>query len=299
MKTTMPTSTTLPFTVAKHRPRHQLPDNDHAMKKPPPSTLPPTAHPPIYPRKYFSVSPTFNHWNKLTCFDLHHHLRAEPGFQGQKLLFHLNHPIQFVRLVGVLVEIDTVAEGRYTLLTLDDGSGACAVVKIVRRKEAEREDGVQWPSNTEVDNVDVRVRVGAPLEVYLNGQVVQLGSVLKVKGTLDTFRSTRQLELKRLFLVPDTTAEAQAWSETARWKSEVLSQPWVLKPQQREAVDRNLVEEERKGREHERRRREWERKAEEKRRRRDEKSEGKRKKLEAFYDAGALRGSSVLPTPWE
>lgn len=252
--------------------------------------------PQIYPKRYFDVSPTWQQWNKLTAADVHA-LRTERGFEGQKVFFYQNHPIQFVRVVGLVVEVELIAEGRYTLLTLDDGSGECIVVKI-KRRIATKDDHATYPSNTEVDNVDVHVKLGWP-SVLLDNKPVQLGDVVKVKGTIDSFRGVRQLELKRMFAVKDTNAEAQAWSEVAKWKTDVLAKPWVLSKADRDKVEAQIRYEERKDREHAKRKREWNAKVSDKRRRHDEKHEAKRRVEEARFNAGALRGSEVILAPWE
>lgn len=280
---------TLPYVVSKQRAvetkRH------HDMN----SVVHASAHQ-IYPKRYFSASPTWLHWNKLTAADVHA-LRTERGFEGQKVYFYANHPIKFVRVVGLLLEIEQIAEGKYTLLTLDDGSGECIVVKIKRREQADDGNGPP-PSNTEVDNVSVHVDLGLPM-LFLEKKPVELGSVVKVKGTIDTFRDVRQLELQRLFTVKDTNMEAKAWSEVAQWKRDILSRPWVLSQAERDAVDEKSRVDERKERERAKRKRELSGRVSDKKRRHDEKRECRRKKEEARYDAGALKGSNAIPMPWE
>ena len=55
---------------------------------------------------------------------------------GQNIYFYLNHPIRFVRIVGVVVAIDDI-NLKYSALTLDDGSGATVELKIVRTTSEE------------------------------------------------------------------------------------------------------------------------------------------------------------------
>ncbi|GAB1741065.1 hypothetical protein NU219Hw_g6314t1 [Hortaea werneckii] len=283
----------LAFAVRKSR-ADDATDDGGAMKQH--GAAPPTiAEPTVHPRRYFDASPTFQHWNKVTCADVHA-LRSEPGFQGQGIYFHLNHPIQYIRVVGLLVDIQTVAGGKYTLLTLDDSSGECLVLKIKSRDL--RQSNEEYPSNTEIDNVDVLVSLG-DTTVLLNSAPLQIGDVLKAKGTVEFFRNKRQLDLKRLFLVPSTNAEAQAWSETAKWKRDVLSKPWLLTQEARDEIDKDILRQAQKERDHARRKQDRSRKVEEKRRRHDEKAEVKRKKLDAIYNAGALKGSNIIFAPWE
>lgn len=262
----------------------------------------------IHPRRFFGASRTFTAWNKITAYDVHHALRTEAGFEGQNIYFILNHPIQYVRLVGLVVEVESFAQGKYTLLTLDDGSGECINVKVTRRKVAE-DDVKVYPSNTEVDEVNVHFEMGLPAVAVL-GAPVNVGTVLKVKCSITAFRNVRQLDLKKASIVRTTNEEAASWFETAAWKSEKLSQPWVLSAGERIRLDEENRETER--REAEERLRDKAR-CKQKQARSEEhkqwklalhderqvKRAAKQKKQEAFFDAGALEGSGVLRGPWD
>ncbi|KAK1810746.1 hypothetical protein LTR12_014900 [Friedmanniomyces endolithicus] len=251
--------------------------------------------PPIYPKRYWNASHAFINWNKLTALDIHNILRTEPGFQGQDVYFFANHPIRFVRIVGLLVDIET--RGRYTILSVGDSSGACIDVKITSRSVIAGDEG-EYPSNTTVDNIDVKLNWGLPT-LHLDFTPVALGSVLEFKGTISIFRNTRQLDLKRLLVVPNTNAEAEAWVKTAKWKRDVLSRPWILTQQERDAIDDKIRREERNERAKVKKKREWVAKHGAERLRHEEKNEGKRKRAEAKMNAGALKGSEVIRAPWE
>ncbi|KAK4553144.1 hypothetical protein LTR86_009871 [Recurvomyces mirabilis] len=249
----------------------------------------------IYPKRYWDESATWKNWNKVTAADIHHALRTESGFEGQNVYFYGNHPIQFVRVVGLLV--DTEQRGRYTILSIDDSSGACIDVKIERR-HVKVGDEAEYPSNTSIDNVNVKIDLALPT-LILNAKPVDIGTVLEVKGTVSVFRNTRQIDLARLFRVKDTNAEAAAWVKTAQWKTDVLSQAWILSTEQRRRVDEKVREEERQERERKNKRQEWSAKHADKRRDQEEKKEAKRKRSELKYSTGALYGSHLLPTPWD
>ena len=273
------------------------------------------APPPIYPKRYFDKSPTWFAWNRITAADIYA-LRTERGFQGQNVYFHLNHPIRFVRLVGVVIGLESVANGKYTLLTLDDASGKCIEVKIVRRQtiaaemEGARIDGddvLAFPSNTMVDNVDVFFdnMGGLPRVVIDSRVVVEVGMILRIKGTLDSFRNERQIELKLVRTIKDTNEESASWLDTAKWKRDVLSKPWVLTERDMREVDDLIREEDKRERDKQRKKREWAKKYEEKKRAFDdkkkahnEKKEAKREKQERQFNDGALDGSDVIPAPW-
>lgn len=251
----------------------------------------PTGHQ-IYPKRYFNASPTWFTWNPLTATDVHA-LRNEPGFEGQHIYFHHNHPIQFVRLVGLVAEIDLIA-GKHVVFTLDDSSGACIEIKTTLR---ERKDGdhAEYPSNTVINNLDVYQSLG-PLTAHIDKKAIDLGTVIKAKGSIHTFRSTRQLKLERIWIVKDTNEEAKAWSETAKWRRDVLSKPWTLTREQRNEIDDRSRQLELKEQQKSRKRRAHNAEYEQKKKRKLEKVDERRKRDEKMYNVGALPGSNVLLT---
>ena len=135
--------------------------------------------------------------------------------------------------------------------------------------------------------------------LHLRHQAIHLGDVLEAKGTVSVFRDTRQIELKRLFGVNNTNAEAAAWAKTAQWMRDVLGRPWVLTAKEREVLDKKIAQEEKVERARTRGKREWEAKHGEKKKRHEEKAEAKRKRAEVRYNEGALKGSAIIRAPWE
>jgi hypothetical protein len=211
---------------------------------------------------------------------------------GQRIYFHLNHPIRYVRLVGAVVAIDDI-NLRYTVLTLDDGSGATIELKIVRTIPADK-NPVDTSSKTEVDNVHVISRLGV-FEVTVDGQPLDIGSVIKAKATISEFRGVKQLEMKRVSIVTTTDEEARAWTETAAFKQKVLSKPWHISSSEHKKIKHSIKAEKKQLREYERRKAEYEVKKEEHRlareaynQEREKKLEARRRKEEVIMNAGAL-----------
>ncbi|KAF2853127.1 hypothetical protein T440DRAFT_515855 [Plenodomus tracheiphilus IPT5] len=251
------------------------------------------AHPyRLYPAYCFRASPTFNTWVKLTASDVQG-LRSEPDFQGQNIYFHLNHPIRFVRLVGVIVAIDDI-NVRYTVLTIDDGSGANIELKIVRIPSPGR-NPLDTSSTTTIDNVKVISRFGV-FEVLVDQHSLDIGTVIKAKGTISMFRGIKQLDLKRIWVVATTNEEAQAWAEAAAFKQSVLSKPWHISKTEGKKIKSTIRAEKKKEQEYERRKAEYEakmivhRQAKEAQLvQREAKLEMRRRKEEAMMNAGALK----------
>lgn len=206
--------------------------------------------------------------------------------------FYLNHPIRYIYLVGVIVAINDI-NLRYTTLTLDDGSGATLEVKIVRPLP-DIYNPVESPSNTEVDNLEVISRLGE-FEVTVDNQPVDIGTTIKVKGTVSEFRGVKQLELKRIWIVSTTNEEVKFWDAAATFKSDVLGKAWHLSKGDGIRIKSERKVEQKREKEYERQRAIHEAKREEKRRARAEyvatkeaKHEARRRKEEAVMNAGAL-----------
>ncbi|KNG44767.1 ob-fold nucleic acid binding domain [Stemphylium lycopersici] len=241
------------------------------------STHPPTRPYRLYPAYCFRVSPTFNTWVKLTAADVQA-LRSDRDFAGQHIYFHLNHPIRYVRIVGVVVAIDDI-NLKYTALTIDDGSGATIELKIVRKPSAEK-NPVDTSSNTEIDNVCVISRLGI-FEVTVDKQPLDIGSALKAKCTISEFRGVKQLDLKRVSIVSTTDEEAKAWAETATFKQQTLSKPWHISSAEHKKIKHDIKAEKNKVLEYERLKAEYEAKKQDQRLAREVYHAQRERKLEA------------------
>lgn len=204
----------------------------------------------------------------------------------------MNHPIRFVRLVGVIVAIDDI-NASYTVLTIDDGSGATIELKIVRMLPVER-NPLDSSSATTIDNVNIISRLGV-FEVLVNNHILDIGTVIKAKGTLSEFRGIKQVDLKRAWVVSSTDEEARAWTETALFKQTVLSEPWHLSSAQRKEVKIQMKKEKKKEQEYVRRKAEYQSKKNEQREakelyliQKEARDEVKRRKEEVMMNSGAL-----------
>ncbi|RPB02502.1 hypothetical protein L873DRAFT_1588772, partial [Choiromyces venosus 120613-1] len=217
-----------------------------------------TATPPaeslsFYPRFLFSHSPTYNQWARLTAKDIHEGLHQRRGFEGQDVWFYTNHPIRWVRIVGIVVAYDDME--KMVCITVDDGSGYLM-------------DLIAWKG---------KPPEGKKPKFSFDGlKNVSLHSIIKAKGSVGEFRGNKQLLLRRIEVLHDTNSEVDAWAETIKFKKNVLSKPWYLTEERRAAEAK--AEEERKLEEE---RRSDERKLrKEKERRSDERKLRKEKELE-------------------
>ncbi|KAI4278268.1 MAG: hypothetical protein LQ337_001149 [Flavoplaca oasis] len=155
---------------------------------------------------------------------------------GQNLYFYKNHPIQWVRLVGVIVALD-VFPNRITM-TLDDSSGVS--IEVFCKKDT---CPVKSMIDTTVDSygsITLNQALAKKDDEYLvttsegkvNLEMFDIGSVVKIKGGISEFRGEKQLTLQRISLVRTTNEEAIAWVENATFHKEVLCKPWVVSERQ-------------------------------------------------------------------
>lgn len=103
------------------------------------------------------------------------------------------------------------------------------------------------------------------------------GALVKVKGTLSTFRAVTQLQLERFFPVPDTKAEMRFLRDRVQYLVDILSVPWVLTD---EEVEQLRLEADEEGREAEEARIRREQRA----RRRVEQEEKDRRRIRKMYE---------------
>ncbi|KAI9822086.1 MAG: hypothetical protein M1826_000546 [Phylliscum demangeonii] len=190
-----------------------------------------------YPAFCHPVSPTFNIWAKLTAVDVHN-LDERAGYEGQHIYFHLNHPIRYVRLVGVLVAYDDY--DRRCIMILDDSSGA--TIEVICPKPAAEGGGGQHAQGDKKKNAGPPPpvpmhAVTAPEVPDLAAAGITLGSIVKVKGGIGLFRGSRQILLKRISVIRDTNEEVRCWSELAAFRADVLSKPWLVEKR----VQRSLL----------------------------------------------------------
>ncbi|KAL1880950.1 hypothetical protein Plec18167_003489 [Paecilomyces lecythidis] len=182
-------------------------------------------------------------------------LKTRSGFEGQNIYFYYNHPIQFVCLAGIIV-----ARTEYvwrTVLILDDGSGETVEIVVLKatspesgNRASEKGTVTRAPamkaavSATDSAMQEERHHVSSRTKDRIDIADLVPGAVLKVKGTLSTFRSVVQVQLERFTLLRDTNAEMHFWDEQARYLVDVLSVPWSLEPEEVDQLRREADEEE-------------------------------------------------------
>ena len=191
----------------------------------------------FYPAYTFSASPTYFAWVKLTAHDIRHVLRSRPGFAAStgnsrsELLFYLNHPIQFIQIVGVVVAYEEYFE-KFWSFTVDDGSGE--VCECVAWKPDERVKDAVDGTGAATPKVDIEQQ---KREQTITG--LDIGMVVQVKGMVSTFHEIRRLQIERLSVVPTTNHEVRLIAARTKFLEVVLMKSWVISPKRQ----RQLLEE--------------------------------------------------------
>lgn len=152
---------------------------------------------------------------------------------GQDVYLHLNHPIKWVRISGVVVAVDEWERRR--VYTIDDGSGA--TIQCVVHMAPGAPPGAVRATTAKPDKAADEPR---PLAVI--DAPIDVGHVLDIKGSVTTFRDARNVRAEKIAHLRSTEQEVLFWEKVARLRREVLSKPWVL---DRREVKRCRREEER------------------------------------------------------
>lgn len=133
-------------------------------------------------------------------------------------------------------------------MTLDDSSGA--TIELVLAKPE------TWNDESNFDTVVLADRTIKRRNNYIvkdgvDMKGIDIGTVVKTKGTMDTFRGIRQIQLERLSIVRDTNAEVKCWEQQTRFLVDVLSTPWFVSPEEQKRLLREAegVRDKERGRE--------------------------------------------------
>ena len=208
----------------------------------------------FYPAYCHRASPTWNTWVKVTARDIHHVLRIRPGQSlfpsvgtagGTALkrpddpstwltLYYLNHPIQFVQVIGTLVNVED-SWPAFWLFTLDDSSGGTIDLIYPKPKppagDGQAADG--QPGFIAVTQSTHAVTTSNPPEPKSDPllpllEKLECGAVVQAKGTLSSFRQRLQINLKRLNVIQDTNTELLHIQARSHYLLTVLNVPWTL-----------------------------------------------------------------------
>ncbi|KAI2610105.1 uncharacterized protein GGS25DRAFT_487464 [Hypoxylon fragiforme] len=168
-----------------------------------------------YPAYCFHLSPTIDKWCPLRATDIHG-LERRPEFQADNVLFYLNHPIRWVRIVGVVVAIDDYYSNR--VYTVDDSSGECIECSTSLPKP---DPGL---TKTSADGETANATASIPGA----HSDIDVGMVVDVKGSTNLYRDQKQIKIHKMQRIRSTEYEVQFWKKIRDFRKDVISRPWIL-----------------------------------------------------------------------
>ncbi|ROW03544.1 hypothetical protein VSDG_01464 [Cytospora chrysosperma] len=166
---------------------------------------------PIYPQYCFHLSETINKFCPLRSIDIES-LTRHPGFEGQDVFFHLNHPVRWVRITGVVVAVDEFGTRR--IYTVDDSSGVCIECTV---------DLPKFGPSIKLDSKEQPVTGKARVP-----DEVDVGTLVDIRGGLTLFRGNKQIKIEKATIIRSTEQELVYWEKVQAFRLEVLDRAWRL-----------------------------------------------------------------------
>ncbi|KAH8765842.1 hypothetical protein BGZ57DRAFT_767529 [Hyaloscypha finlandica] len=177
----------------------------------------------IYPDYCHALSPTIGKWVPLRATDIHglqKMLIAHLGKTERPLFHYQNHPIKWVRVTGVIVAVDEYP-GK-NVYTVDDSSGMCVECVCVAPVPAPKMGTIGRKGNGG-DKTAPSVQ-----EPIVPWDLMDVGTVIKVKGRIGDFWKQRQVEVVKVEVLWSTDQEVKCWNEVMDFRRDVLGKHWVV-----------------------------------------------------------------------
>lgn len=203
-------------------------------------------------------------------------------WRAERALYHFdNHPVKWVRITGVVVAVDEFKGKR--VFTVDDSSGMCIeCTAIAPPPPPSEKDKPIMPShlnqiaslmvvrNTGISNaagggkmrekkvgekgkergkiVGAKEKGGGKVVPSVQCPAVpwdevDVGTVVKVKGRVNNWWDTIQIEVIKIEVLGCTDQEVRCWNEVLAFKRDVLSKPWVVSQEEEERCRRGREKE--------------------------------------------------------
>lgn len=179
--------------------------------------------------------------------------------QIERVLYHfINHPIKWVKVIGVVVAVDQFKEKR--VYTLDDSSGACvectaaaAPPRLVETAnvpkhlnqlaaleaqivKAEGENGMKGKEKVEGNDKKAdEKKTPSVQDPIVPWEDIDIGTILKVKGRINNWWSQLQIEAVKVEILKGLDAEVKCWNEIREFRESVLEKPWMVTQKEEES----------------------------------------------------------------
>ncbi|KAF5879520.1 uncharacterized protein Bfra_006728 [Botrytis fragariae] len=193
---------------------------------------------PLLPPYLYELSPTIHKWCALRCADIVSLTTRGVYFEDKLIHHYLNHPIRYIKLIGLIVSIDTFARRR--VYTIDDSSGNALHSYLSLPREL------------------LQIPILLPAPVHHHPQIpwndISECKVVRILGIIGSYMQVPQLQIVKMGIVGSTDVERKWWDECRELKDPergILGREWVVGREEMERWRRR--ERRRKAREEEKR----------------------------------------------
>ncbi|CAD6439772.1 1337e072-ea7f-4fda-bc0e-df9aef1f9f96 [Sclerotinia trifoliorum] len=211
---------------------------------------------PLLPLNLYHLSPTIQKWCALRCADIATLNTRGVYYENKSIHHYLNHPIRYIKLIGLIVSIDDFARRR--IYTIDDSSGVCLeCVALLPPPPPSNPSSSTTSTSTSKTNLPT-TQTPAPSEPSITQPQIPWDTIsecktVRILGVMGTYMSMPQLQIVKMGVVESTDVERKWWDECAGLKDPslgILGRDWVLNEEEIERWKRR--ERRRKAREVER-----------------------------------------------
>ncbi|KAB8299987.1 hypothetical protein EYC80_000228 [Monilinia laxa] len=173
---------------------------------------------PLQPPNLYHLSPTYQKWCALRCADIITLKDRKVYVEGKLIHHYLNHPIRYIKLLGLIVSIDDFAHRR--VYTIDDSSGACIeCVALLPSRNAPAPSTAPAPPSQQPPEPSIE-------HPQIQWDDMEECKIVRILGVMGTYMTMPQIQIIKMGIVGSTELERKWWDECARLKLEVLEREW-------------------------------------------------------------------------
>ncbi|KAF7874949.1 hypothetical protein EAF04_002123 [Stromatinia cepivora] len=203
---------------------------------------------PLLPLNLYHLSPTIQKWCALRCADIATLDTRGVYYENKPIHHYLNHPIRYIKLLGLVVSIDDFARRR--VYTIDDSSGVCMECVAFLPPPPSGPSSTSTSSSTSILPTEPSIT-----HPQIAWDTISECKIVRILGVMGKYMTMPQLQIVKMGVVESTDVERKWWDECAGLKdpsSGILGREWVVSEEEIERWKRR--ERRRKAREVERER---------------------------------------------
>lgn len=214
---------------------------------------------PLLPLNLYHLSPTIQKWCALRCADIATLKTRGVYYENKPIHHYLNHPIRYIKLIGLVASIDDFLRCR--VYTIDDSSGVCIECVALLPPPPPPSKPSSSTTTTTISTSTANpptTQIQAPSEPSVNQPQIPWDTIseckiVRILGVMGTYMTMPRLQIVKMGVVESTDVERKWWDECAGLKDPsmgILGMEWVVSEEEIERWKRR--ERRRKAREVER-----------------------------------------------